>query len=334
MPVYLKAQVPDYVPTDGLVGWWPFTGNANDESGNGNDGVVNGAMLTEDRYGIVNAAYVFDGVDDLIKVEDDQDELDLVGNFTLSCWIRIENLDEAGHHLIMKHYGNIDNMGSYGLVLSQSSSEPDSYYVTFQATPNWSPASYPSDTYAFQLQEWYHFAVSYDHILESLNYYINGDLFEMVQVNFDIVDTDIDVLFGSTFMNDSTSMAYYFHGSMDDIGIWDRALTPEEIGSLYAAQSVHIAEENGSVNFLNLHPNPNRGDQLFLSLSAIDENVLTVTVDIHDLSGKRMMSRTIPTQGGYLNIVMDLEDEIAAGMYLVNITAGDKLYTERLVVQP
>jgi hypothetical protein len=95
-------------------------------------------------------------------------------------------------------------------------------------------------------------------------------------------------------------------------------------------QSASI-EEGAS---LTMWPNPNRGDQLFLSLSSIDENVLTVTVDLHDLSGKRMMSRTIPTQGGYLNTVMDLEGEIAAGMYLVNITAGDRLYTERLVVQP
>ncbi len=35
------AQVPNYVPTNGLVGWWPFNGNANDESGNGNNGIVN-----------------------------------------------------------------------------------------------------------------------------------------------------------------------------------------------------------------------------------------------------------------------------------------------------
>jgi hypothetical protein len=43
----LTAQnVPSYVPTNGLVGWWPFNGNANDESGNGNNGTVNGATLT------------------------------------------------------------------------------------------------------------------------------------------------------------------------------------------------------------------------------------------------------------------------------------------------
>lgn len=55
----LHAQPPSYVPTSGLVGWWPFNGNANDESGNGNNGTVNGATLTQDRFGDANGAYSF-----------------------------------------------------------------------------------------------------------------------------------------------------------------------------------------------------------------------------------------------------------------------------------
>ena len=62
----VMAQVPSYVPTNGLVGWWPFNGNANDESGNGNNGTVNGATLTTDRNGVANKAYSFDGIDDFI----------------------------------------------------------------------------------------------------------------------------------------------------------------------------------------------------------------------------------------------------------------------------
>ena len=55
------SQIPNYVPANGLVGWWPFNGNANDESGNGNHGTVNGATLTQDRFGNANMAYGFDG---------------------------------------------------------------------------------------------------------------------------------------------------------------------------------------------------------------------------------------------------------------------------------
>jgi hypothetical protein len=42
-------NLPAYLPSNGLVAWYPFNGNANDESGNGNDGTVNGAALTADR---------------------------------------------------------------------------------------------------------------------------------------------------------------------------------------------------------------------------------------------------------------------------------------------
>jgi hypothetical protein len=51
-----QAQVPSYVPSNGLVGWWPFNGNANDESGNGNNGTINGPTLTADRFGNANKA--------------------------------------------------------------------------------------------------------------------------------------------------------------------------------------------------------------------------------------------------------------------------------------
>ena len=63
----IAQNVPSYVPKDGLFGWWPFNGNANDESGNGNNGTVNGATLTVDRNGKSNSAYSFDGIDDFIK---------------------------------------------------------------------------------------------------------------------------------------------------------------------------------------------------------------------------------------------------------------------------
>jgi len=54
-----SQSVPSYVPTNGLVGWWGFNGNAQDGSGNGNHGTVNGATLTTDRFGNQNGAYQF-----------------------------------------------------------------------------------------------------------------------------------------------------------------------------------------------------------------------------------------------------------------------------------
>ena len=59
------------IPTNGLVGYWPFSGNANDSSGNNLNGTVNGAVLTEDRFGNSSSAFNFDGIDDYILVNDD-----------------------------------------------------------------------------------------------------------------------------------------------------------------------------------------------------------------------------------------------------------------------
>ena len=52
----------------GLLGSYPFNGNANDASGNGNNGVVNGATLTADRFGNPNSAYLFNGINAYIDI--------------------------------------------------------------------------------------------------------------------------------------------------------------------------------------------------------------------------------------------------------------------------
>ncbi len=85
------SQAPSYVPANGLVGWWPFNENANDESGNGNNGTVNGATLTTDRNGNVNSAYSFDGVDDFNEIDVNSY---LQNGLTISVWI-VSNLPNA-----------------------------------------------------------------------------------------------------------------------------------------------------------------------------------------------------------------------------------------------
>ena len=85
------SQVPNYVPSNGLIGYWPFNGNANDESGNGNDGTVNGATLTADRFGNANSAYTF-GLGNYIQVPYIS-ALDNLNDFTISLWVKIAGLN-------------------------------------------------------------------------------------------------------------------------------------------------------------------------------------------------------------------------------------------------
>lgn len=68
---------------DGLVAYYPFNGNANDESGNGNHGMVTGAVLAADRFGNTNSAYNFDGASNIVV--SNAEDLSL-GTFTISVW--------------------------------------------------------------------------------------------------------------------------------------------------------------------------------------------------------------------------------------------------------
>jgi hypothetical protein len=68
LSTYIYAQLPAYVPSTGIVAWWPFNGNAADSSGNSNNGTVNGATLTAGQSGLANNAYSFNGSSSYIAV--------------------------------------------------------------------------------------------------------------------------------------------------------------------------------------------------------------------------------------------------------------------------
>ncbi len=88
---FIQAQIPDHVPTNGLVGWFPFNRNANDASGNGNNGIVTGATLTSDRFNIPNAAYSFNGISDMILVKGLTDSLRfdyLIDDYSVVLWVK------------------------------------------------------------------------------------------------------------------------------------------------------------------------------------------------------------------------------------------------------
>ncbi|MDX9749727.1 MAG: 5'-nucleotidase C-terminal domain-containing protein, partial [Flavobacteriales bacterium] len=80
---------------------------------------------------------------------------------------------------------------------------------------------------------------------------------------------------------------------------------------------------------VSLWPNPNNGQQLWMEVAGLTDDVRTIAIDIHDLSGKRVIAREVKAQHGAMN--MDL-DGLAAGTYVVAITAGDQRFVERLVI--
>lgn len=82
---------------------------------------------------------------------------------------------------------------------------------------------------------------------------------------------------------------------------------------------------------MDMWPNPNQGEQVFVRMNDLTSEL--VTVDIHDLFGKRVGTSVLPVSNGMLNTTLPLDGTMANGIYLVTVTSGDRTLTKRLVIQ-
>jgi hypothetical protein len=99
------AQVPDYVPTEGLVAWYPFNGNANDESGNGNDGFgseLNTENFATDRFGVTNQALSL-SQEQFVECPNWFASSPNQTEWTMAIWIKNDGADSETPELIMGH---------------------------------------------------------------------------------------------------------------------------------------------------------------------------------------------------------------------------------------
>ena len=223
----ILAQVPAYVPTSGLVGWWPFSGNANDLSGNGNHGAVTGATLSGDRFGNANQAYAFNGVnccgtpDPIQEIFISNQIINLGQNYTVSCWMKSTNVSK---------YQQL-------LFLAGSAVELNNEHVPTKLTYAVGPGTswdllYAPGTYTgFQNNVWYH--VVFVKSGTSYTLYLNTNLEGSSTVSSSASYTQT-----SDFRIGSLGGGHeVFKGSLDDFAVWNRALTSSEISGLYTATS-------------------------------------------------------------------------------------------------
>ncbi|MFN5347378.1 MAG: LamG-like jellyroll fold domain-containing protein [Bacteroidota bacterium] len=219
------AQVPSYVPTNGLVGWWPFNGNANDESGNGNDCNNTIGNYTLDRFGNLNSSFFGNGLGPL---PGSGMYITSLNNFpfgnanrTISVWFKC-NLPYPGGLRELFSYGDNTPGTRFGIMLNGT--EIGIEYMSGSVL-----TSYIADN------NWHNLIVTYNgNGSAGIILYIDGVL-KNSNVSNPIGTLNTLNSFVKTIgrLND----IYNFSGDYDDIGIWNRALTQQEITTLYNAQT-------------------------------------------------------------------------------------------------
>ncbi|MDA8886120.1 T9SS type A sorting domain-containing protein [Bacteroidia bacterium] len=259
------SQAPSYIPTDSLVGWYPFSASPNDESGNGNHGTRLGASLVNDRHGNANSAYSFDGLNEYISIHSITN-MDFGQSYTQSCWIFLNNTDGGGPIASKRPW-------AYPKIVHQSNK------VQFYADASGHTNAVIAETGSINPNTWYHFTFVKDS--NSYLLYMNGVLADSVYDSHYISGSSTAV-----YRIGAHSPDYPFKGIIDDFAIWNRALDHSEIAVLHSScETITSTQEVSScgpytwTNGQVYTTNNNRAKDTFQTASGCD-SVVTLNLSI------------------------------------------------------
>jgi hypothetical protein len=301
----LMAQVPSYVPTNGLVGYWPFNGNANDASGSGNNGTVNGATLTTDRNGVANNSYNFDGVNNYIEVLSSP-SLCVSSEYTISGWVNVTNFNSGGFPYqpsIISKIANGDWDGGYEIRVLNNASNTGSYFGTSGIIGGFF-INILQDNH--NIEQWYHLAVVYNGT--EIKLFINNIIVASTTATGNLQTSSIPLRFGRR--GGAGIYNCWYSGKIDDIGIWNRALTQAEITGLYTTLGTTQPE---AVNQIAIYPNPAK-DQITIDCGNIS-SVSGCNYKIVNTLGQEVSNGVMNSQQN----VVSLNTLNGIGVYLVKI---------------
>jgi len=294
-----KAQV----PTVGLVGYWPFDGNANDMSGCIGHGTVYGAVLDSGRFDDFNGAYWFDGYNDRISCAD---TFHLTTRATICTWVKFTDLTRT-MVFMCKYNAGMDE----GLMLGKindghvfcAGRNGNSQYLT----TGYSKSSLSDG-------EW-HFLVG---VCDSNKWeiWVDGNLDNYASYN--LINYSIHSTSPVTFGYEPVGSAYYYEGFLDDARFYRRALNETGIQALFYEGTTGLQGHRQGI--CRVYPNPAAESIVFTDMKP-------ESVRIFDQQGKLVLSfNEALTEYQTFDI-----SGLAKGMYLIEAYADGKVYHQKLL---
>jgi len=206
---------------DGLIAHYPFSGNSNDESGNGNHlkslntSSVNKptgiAQLTPDRFNMKDSAYSFDGVDDYMFSDIENRK----GDFSLSLWAKAGDIMQSRYRSVINIYDKTG--GSKDTCQIHTSGGRYPTYQFFSSNP---------ESFALVTTEWQHLGVSVSG--KVIRFYENGERVYSQELEGGEANKFSNIIIGKNRHGGAK-----YHGSIDDIYVYDRAINDAEITRLF-----------------------------------------------------------------------------------------------------
>jgi hypothetical protein len=239
-------NTPGFITPEGLVGWWSFDKSPNDGSLSNNHGYVHGAKLTKDRFGRDSCAYSFDGISNYISMQRTDIPKNMGNGMTISLWFNAtpDSVLTNRHFIFSKYNGmgmqmeisNININGKTRGILRGNLRENTSL----------NPNVDVSDSSRLDDGNWHQAVFRWEP--KKLSLYVDGKLVSTAISDKTQFDASGEVLrigcLESSWFNPAR---YFFKGKIDDIAIWNRALSPVEIyGLVNQGEIITLNPENAT----------------------------------------------------------------------------------------
>ncbi len=224
------AQLPDYVPSDGLVAWYNLDGSGTDLSDKVNHLNSISASSAVDRFGEVGQALHFDAQGSHLSCT----SFDGIPNNTshsISFWEKHELSGSNSGMILIQNGEIVDGAKLHYGYRGVESACPDGQCmgIDFWAVQHFT-SSYPEGN-------WRHWVLSYDYTTLTTSIFLDADLIS-IQVMDDAFSGNFNEGITIGAFDEAYNYGTGFIGTLDDFGIWDRSLSEEEVLGLFLATSI------------------------------------------------------------------------------------------------
>ncbi len=265
--------------TGNLIAWYPFSNNGNDISGNQLNGQVNGALFVPDFWGNATRALRFDGLNDFVNVPNNT-LLNFQDGITVSCWFKAGA--QPDHETFLVSHGSWQNRWKISIT-------PEGR-IRWTVNTLTTIADLDLDV-PVAVDSIYQVAATYDGTLLAL--YLNGQLRTYKFLTGKIRTAAIPLLIGQILPG---TQDFNFKGVIDEVKIYDYALTPPAVQTLYSSIPTAVQEVATASQTLQVSPNPVL-EILTVRLSEIPGP--NTQVAVFDLHGKLVETQKSGAEGSF-----------------------------------